>query len=70
MGAYRLQRNDEGFELLRVSYPGFRAKVDFNTPIPSMKNVKLLDRNCKASELAKAKREAEQYLMFVSRLNE
>jgi hypothetical protein len=69
-GAYRINRIDEGFELLRVTYPGFRAVVDFSQPVPSMRQVKLLDRQCKASELAKAKRDAEEFLYYLSRMGE
>jgi hypothetical protein len=69
-GAYRLNRIDEGFELLRVTYPGFRAMVDFSKPVPSMRQLRVLDRQCKASELAKAKRDAEEFLYFLSRMGE
>jgi hypothetical protein len=67
---FRLEKVGDRFELLRTTYPEFRAEVDLNTPYPGIRKLKFIGPKPKRREISESKREARIFLELLVRMGQ
>lgn len=66
---FRLEKSDDHFELVRTTYPEFRAEVDLRKAYPRLKKIKTVGK-AKLSDLRRSKKEALLYLEYLVLMGE
>lgn len=60
---FRIYQEGDRQIIERLSYPRFKGVITFNNPLSDIEDIELLDEVINPSEIAKAMREAGEYLM-------
>jgi hypothetical protein len=60
---FRIYQSGDRQIIERLIYPRFKAVISFNSPTSDIDNIELLDKTNSPTDLAKAMREAGDYLI-------
>ena len=60
---YRIYQEGDRQIIERLSYPRFKGVVTFNSPLSDIEEVELLDKTNSPTEIARAMREAGDFLI-------
>ena len=60
---YRIYQDGDRQIIERLTYPRFRGVITFNSPLSDIEEVELLDKTNNPTEIARAMREAGDFLI-------
>jgi hypothetical protein len=60
---YRIYQEGDRQIIERLSYPRFKGVVTFNSPLSDIEEIELLDKTNSPTEIARAMREAGDFLI-------
>ena len=60
---YRIYQDGDRQIIERLTYPRFKGVITFNSPLSDIEDIELLDETRDPSVIAKAMREAGEYLI-------
>ena len=60
---FRIYQNGDRQIIERLTYPRFKGVVTFNSPLSDIEEVELLDKTNSPTEIARAMREAGDFLI-------
>jgi hypothetical protein len=60
---FKIHKEGDKQIIERLSYPRFKGVITFNNPLSDIEEIELLDETRDPSEIAKAMREAGEYLI-------
>jgi hypothetical protein len=60
---FRIYQDGDKQIIERLSYPRFKGVVTFNSPLSDIENIELLDKTNSPTEIARAMREAGDFLI-------
>lgn len=60
---FKIHKEGDKQIIERLSYPRFKGVITFNSPLSDIEDIELLDEVINPSEIAKAMREAGEYLI-------
>jgi hypothetical protein len=60
---FRIYQDGDRQIIERLSYPRFRGVITFNSPLSDIEEVELLDKTNNPTEIARAMREAGDFLI-------
>jgi hypothetical protein len=60
---FRIYQDGDRQIIERLSYPRFRGVITFNSPLSDIEEVELLDKTNSPTEIARAMREAGDFLI-------
>ena len=60
---YRIYQDGDRQIIERLSYPRFKGVVTFNSPLSDIEEIELLDKTNSPTEIARAMREAGDFLI-------
>jgi hypothetical protein len=60
---FRIYQDGDRQIIERLSYPRFKGVVTFNSPLSDIEEIELLDKTNNPTEIAKAMREAGDFLI-------
>ena len=60
---FRIYQDGDRQTIERLSYPRFKGVVTFNSPLSDIEEVELLDKTNSPTEIARAMREAGDFLI-------
>jgi hypothetical protein len=60
---FRIYQDGDKQIIERLSYPRFKGVVTFNSPLSDIENIELLDKTNNPTEIARAMREAGDFLI-------
>jgi len=60
---FRIYQDGERQIIERLTYPRFRGVITFNSPLSDIEEVELLDKTNNPTEIARAMREAGDFLI-------
>lgn len=60
---FRIYQDGDGQIIERLSYPRFKGVITFNSPLSDIEEIELLDKTNNPTEIARAMREAGDFLI-------
>jgi hypothetical protein len=60
---FKIHKDGDKQIIERLSYPRFKGVITFNSPLSDIEDIELLDETTEPTEIAKAMREAGEYLI-------
>jgi len=60
---FKIHKDGDRQIIERLSYPRFKGVITFNSPLSDIEEIELLDETVNPLEIAKAMREAGEYLI-------